>query len=250
MASPYLGETGRTAFGLWCSIPDINTVEAVSRLGYDYLCLDLQHGLIGLDSMIPLLVAVGASASVPIVRVPANNLAAIGRALDCGADAVVVPLVSSRAEAEAAVAACRFPPRGVRSYGPVRAGARHGADPRVLDAHAKCLVMIETLAGLEAVEEICATPGLDGVYIGPADLALSLGMSPAEASQSTVHADALATIRTVALRHGIVAGLHCTSGPAARARAAEGFTMLTAGADLGILAAGAARTLADARGTT
>lgn len=235
--------------GYWIMLDSPYATEAVAAAGYDYVCLDLQHGLIGYPGLVANVMAVDAGGSTTVVRVGANDPALIGRALDAGARAVIVPLVSSAAEAAAAVAACRYQPRGIRSFGPTRAPlrGRTGADAAELDAAVACIVMIETAAGLADVAAICATPGVDGVYIGPSDLALGMGAPAPGAVDGLAFDEALADVRAAAEVAGIACGIHCGPGEEVAARLAEGFTFATVSSDLQHLAAAAATHLAAAR---
>ncbi len=164
------------AIGYWSALDAPVATERIGRLGYDYVVLDGQHGLIGYSGILNGLMAVDAGGqTVGLVRVEDNHLTPIGRALDAGAAGVIVPLVSTPAEAAAAVSATRYPPAGRRSYGPMRSALRIGPRPNEANAGTLVFVMIETREGLENVEAICRTPGLDGVYVGPSDLVLGLG---------------------------------------------------------------------------
>src|SRR5918997_5730131 len=170
---------GRTVFGLWMTVPGSVGAEILAGAGVDYVCVDQQHGVIDYDAMVPMFQAIRAEGPAPITRVLSNDPFLIMKALDAGAWGVIVPLVNDTEDAARAVAACRYPPQGVRSYGPVRAARVIGSrDPEDLAGEVLCIVMVETREGLERVEEIAATPGLDGLYIGPSDLALSLGLTP------------------------------------------------------------------------
>lgn len=221
---------GQPAFGLWTAIPASITAEMAGAAGYDYVCVDLQHGLSDEWTMVSMLQAAVAGGTTPLVRPIWNEPGLIMRALDLGAAGVIVPLVSSRAEAERAVAACRYPPQGTRSYGPSRAELVIGSSaPADLAAAALCFVMIETADGLDQVEEIAGTPGLDGLYIGPSDLSLALGLTPGVGGEALE--EAIARIRETAHRHGLIAGMHCRAGEVARTRAAEGFELVTVAVD-------------------
>jgi 4-hydroxy-2-oxoheptanedioate aldolase len=191
--------------------------------------------------------ALRGTGATPVVRVPFNSTPWPGKALDAGAEAVIVPMVNSRADAELAAAACRYPPLGVRSFGPVRAGMLLGNDPREVNAKVVCLVMIETTGAVESADEICSTPGVDGVYIGPADLSVSMSGS-LSAMGSREHADALETVRRACERHGIVPGLHTSGGEQSRHFADLGFKMCTLGTDAALLAATLRAELEKARG--
>lgn len=239
-------ETGRPAFGLWTAIPASITAEMAGAAGYDYVCIDLQHGLSDEWTMVSMLQAAAAGGTTPLVRPVWNEPGLIMRALDLGASGVIVPLVSSRPEAERAVAACRYPPQGTRSYGPSRAQMVIGSTaPGDLAAGALCFVMIETADGLEHVEEIAATPGLDGLYIGPSDLSLALGLNPGAGGEALE--SAIARIRETARRHRLIAGMHCRTGEAARTRAAEGFELITVAVDSSLLNSALAGELSLAR---
>src|SRR5205085_7016220 len=184
---------------------------------------DLQHGLSDEWTMVSMLQA--AAGSAPLVRPVWNEPGLIMRALDLGAAGVIVPLVGSAAEAARAVEACRYPPHGTRSYGPSRAELVIGSSaPSELAAAALCFVMVETRDGLERVEEIAATPGLDGIYIGPSDLSLALGLTPRVGGPQLE--EAIARVREAAHAHGLIAGMHCSGGADARNRAAEGFELV------------------------
>lgn len=251
MANPLreVWRAGRTAFGLWSVVPGSFGAEILAGTGVDYVCVDQQHGVIGYDAMVPMLQAIDAGGAAPITRVLSGDPYGIMKSLDAGARGVIVPLVNGADEAECAVAACRYPPRGVRSYGPTRvSGVVGSADPEVLDAEALCLVMVETREALENVDEIAATPGLDGIYVGPSDLALSLGLSPTLDVTEEAHVEAVRRIREACHRHGVAAGIQSASGGAARSHAEAGFDMVTVATDAAILRAAARREVAAARG--
>ncbi|KDN77188.1 hypothetical protein DF19_13425 [Streptomyces olindensis] len=238
--------------GYWSVLDSPVSTERIARLGYDYVALDAQHGLLEYAGVLRSLTAIDTkgSTAVGLVRVEANDPSPIGKALDAGAAGVIVPLIDTARDAADAVAAVRYPPLGRRSYGPMRSGLRIGPHPA--DAHAQTVVlaMIETAEGLADVEAICATDGLDGVYVGPSDLRLALGgatsTDPALADEFEA---ALATVRTAAARAGIAAGIHTGDGASAAKRLAEGFTFATVACDLVHLEQAAAGHLTAARET-
>jgi 4-hydroxy-2-oxoheptanedioate aldolase len=238
--------SGATAFGGWCTMGSPFSAELLGSSGFDYVCVDLQHGLSDLELGWTMVQALRGTDAAPVVRVPYNHTPWPGKALDAGAEAVIVPMVNSRADAEMAAAACRYPPLGVRSFGPVRSGLLLGDDPVAVNAAVVCLVMIETVHAVAAADEICSTPGVDGVYIGPADLSVSMSGSLA-AMGSQEHADALETVRRACERSGIVPGLHTGGGAQARAYAEAGFKMCTLGTDAALLRTTARNELAVAR---
>jgi 4-hydroxy-2-oxoheptanedioate aldolase len=237
---------GRPAFGLWGSIPSTLTAEIAAAVGCDYVCVDLQHGGADEGRMVAMFTAIEARGAVPLARVLYNEPWMVNRVLDLGAAGVIVPLVGSAEDARRAVSGCRYPPHGVRSYGPLRAALTVGsADPERLAAGAMCFVMVETRKGLDNVEEIAATTGLDGIYIGPSDLSLGLGREPGHGG---VLERAITRVREACATSGIVAGMHCNGGgEEARTRAQAGFRLITVGVDASLFRAGIAGELAAAR---
>jgi len=162
--------------GGWLHIPSGFAAEVMAAAGFDWCLIDRQHGLIGEAEMFDMLRALSISGTPSFVRVPRTDHAEIGRALDGGAHGVVVPQVDSADEARMVVRACRYAPDGARSIGPSRLKLYGRADPKEANASVLCLPMIESRAGLEAVEEIAAVEGVDGLFVGPADLGLDLGL--------------------------------------------------------------------------
>jgi 4-hydroxy-2-oxoheptanedioate aldolase len=233
--------------GSWCTTPSTLTVELLTSDAVDFICFDCQHGLVDGGSLAGLLAAVRGDVT-PLVRVPSNDGAAIGRALDLGAGGVIVPMVGTADEARRAVAACRYPPHGIRSYGPSRAGLFLGTEPAVLEAHALCFVMIETPAAVGRADEICAVPGVSGVYVGPADLAVGLGIRPSDSADSADHAAAVDAVRNACERAGVVAAIHTTGGADAHRRLSQGFRVVSLPTDAVLLRAALQRELAAARG--
>lgn len=238
--------SGRQLVGAWATIPNPFSAELMARQGVDYVCVDNQHGLIDHSDTPQMLAAVQAGGSVPIVRVPWNEPPRIMAALDAGAFAVIVPMVNSAEEAERAVAACRYPPRGMRSYGPQRARWVIGtADPDALDDVA-CIAMVETADGLKNLDEIVGTEGVDGVYIGPSDLALGVGQRPGPRPYVDL-AEPIGLIKAACRRHGVAAGIHSMSGDVAARFLEDGFDMVTTVSDAALLAGAVAENLRIAR---
>lgn len=223
-----------TVIGYWVVLDAPVATERLSRAGFDYVALDAQHGLIGYSGLLNGLMAIDAGGqAVGLVRVEANNATAIGRALDAGAAGVIVPLINSAEDAADAVAATRYPPVGIRSYGPMRSGLRVGPEPAVANDSVIVLAMIETPQGLDQVAAIAATPGLDGLYIGPSDLTLAVGgATPADPKVADLFAAALVKVRAACEDNGIAAGIHTASGEIAAQRLAEGFTFVTIASEL------------------
>jgi 4-hydroxy-2-oxoheptanedioate aldolase len=224
---------GRPALNAWCSLGGAMVAEAMAAQGWDTLTIDTQHGVIGYAEMVAMLQAATASGVTPLVRVSWNAPGEIMRALDAGAWGVICPMVSTPAEAAAFVGACRYPPAGFRSYGPTRAALALGPDyAQHANAEVVALAMIETAEGLQNVEAICATPGLDGIYIGPSDLSLSLGGEPRQDSQEPTLLAAFSRILAACKAAGVRTGVHTTSVAYAQQMLAMGFDLVTVGADL------------------
>lgn len=240
---------GGNAIGGWCSTPSAYNAEVFAVEGYDYVCVDCQHGLIGYDAMVPMLASISRTSATPIVRVPFNHTPWMGQAFDAGAEAVVVPMVNSREDAERAVAGCRYAPEGVRSFGPTRAGLYlNQAKPADVNREVMCFVMIETVQAVANVVEICSTPGVDGVYIGPADLAISMGIQFPFEGFTAEHLHAMEHVRQVCVDHGIIPGIHTGGGQGALDAITQGFRMATVSTDAGLFRTTVAEHLAAARG--
>lgn len=203
---------GGTALNGWLSVPSSVTAELMAHQGWDSLCVDLQHGMIDYQLMVPMLQAISTTAVVPLVRVPDNDAAMIGKVLDAGAYGVICPMVNSADEAAAFVGAMRYAPLGCRSVGPVRAPLYAGSD-YVARANETiiAMAMIETEAALSDLDGILRTPGLDAVYVGPSDLSLSLGHAPGFDPRFPAVLSALERVATEARRHGVVPCVHVGS---------------------------------------
>jgi 4-hydroxy-2-oxoheptanedioate aldolase len=226
--------SGATIHGGACYLGSAIVAEMMARIGLDFIYIDMQHGLGGYDTMLDLLRAVDHTATSPIVRVQSNDAGLIGQALDAGADGVIVPMVNTRADAERAVAACRYAPLGARSFGPLRVSITRGGDVAAANDRVLCLVMIENAEGVANADEIASVPGVDGIYIGQADLAVSLGLSPVLRAQAGTHEQAIARILAAGQANGIAVGL---SGDPRAARDA-GFRIITTGSDHGFVTTG------------
>lgn len=243
--------SGRASYGGWTGSPDPIVAEWIASCGFDEVLVDQQHGAIEPNQLGAIFTGIAARGVIPITRVPANDPAAIGKSLDLGALAIVVPMVNSSEEAARVVRACRFPPHGTRSFGPIRAHFDLGEETEELESPA-IIVMVETADGLRNVDEIAATPGVDAIYVGPADLAIGLGLpwnrSKRSAEQAARHAEAVETIRKACNRHGIVAGMNCSAGEVARGYVEQGFRMVTVTVDADMIPRDGMRELAVAKG--
>ena len=239
---------GRTVVNAWMSTGSGYVAEVLSHSGVDAVTVDAQHGMFGRDAVVGLLQAVSCGPAVPLVRPSSLDAAEIGWLLDAGAYGVIAPGVDSAAMAAGLVAACRYPPQGRRSYGPAR-GLLHGG-PDYLAASADTLsvwAMVESREALEDLEAIAATPGLDGLYLGPNDLALALGLTPGGRIGPEVEEVALRLVEVCQTR-GIAAGLFCADGAEAARFAAAGFDLVTPGNDASYLRSAAADRIATIRG--
>jgi 4-hydroxy-2-oxoheptanedioate aldolase len=224
----------KPAVGGWLSIPHCVQAEVMAHTGLDWLCIDMQHGCIDYSDTVPMLTAISTTNVTPFVRVPWNEPAIIMKVLDAGAYGVIVPMVSNRAEAERAVAACRYPPAGMRSNGPNRVLLYGGSDyQKHANDEIACVAMIETPEGIEKMDEIISTPGLDAAYIGPTDLALALGLPPVMDNDEPKHIATVNRILESCKRHNKIAGMHTASSKFSQRYLDQGFKMVMLGTDRG-----------------
>jgi 4-hydroxy-2-oxoheptanedioate aldolase len=242
-------ENGRAAVSGWLAIGNTYSAEIVGWSGVDCVTVDLQHGMTDIQQMIGMLQALSATPATPFVRVPSCDPAIMMKALDAGAYGLICPMVDNVQQAQAFVGATHYPPVGFRSFGPTRGLLYGGPDYFQQADHTLIrLAMIETLPGLEAVKEILAVEGLQGIFIGPADLGLALGKGPAG---DPVDADVIAAIeqcRQAAVEAGKRIGIFCTSGAAAARYAAQGFDFVVPNHDANLLKAVLATEVKAARG--
>jgi 4-hydroxy-2-oxoheptanedioate aldolase len=223
--------TGQPTFGAWLAIPSSPTAESAARAGFEYVCVDGQHGVTDYQVTVSMIQAILLGGSTPIVRVPWNEPGIIGKMLDAGANGVVVPMVNTRAEAEAVVRYCRYAPDGARSFGPIMAGMRDGSYAKNANGDVATIPMIETVEALKNIDDILSVPGVDAIYMGPADLSLTLGLPPGNNDDRSEFTEALLHITAACKRHGVVAGCHATGALAAK-RMEQGFQMITVTGDL------------------
>lgn len=220
----------KETLGGWISVDSVFTAEVMANAGFDWVCMDIQHGMLDYNDVRQMLPAISTTNTMPFVRVPWNEPYEIMKVLDAGAYGIVVPLVNNREEAERAVSACRYPPDGNRSFGPARATLYAGNDYAIgANDEIACVVMIETRESLDNLDEIMSTPGVDGIYVGPADLAYALGLQPG--TKDPIHEETIETILAAAKRNGIAAGIHTASARQSRHYLDMGFQMVTVGTD-------------------
>jgi len=243
-----LWQEGKAAINAWLTIPSAWTAEVMAHAGFDAMTIDLQHGLMDYQTALSMLQAVASSTVVPLARVPWNEPGMIMRLLDAGAVGIICPMVNSRTEAEAFVRACRYPPLGYRSYGPIRAAVNSGEDYfSAANQTILTFAMIETAQALDNLDDIAATPGLDGLYVGTIDLSISLGLSDKVNLNSSPMEEALDKIVHAAHKHDLVAGIHVYSPENAVMLAKRGFRMLTPANDTVLLRGAAGSVLEQTR---
>jgi 4-hydroxy-2-oxoheptanedioate aldolase len=229
---------GESQIGLWCTLSDATAAEIVAGSGFDWLLLDTEHAPGGVETTLAQLQAVAPYPVSAVVRPAANDTVLIKKYLDIGAQTLLIPYVCSVAEAEAAVAATRYPPHGVRGVAGTTRATRYG---RVKSYHARAadelclLVQIETVEALAQMEAIAAVPGVDGVFIGPNDLAASMGHVGEAGHPAVVAAveDALTRLKAIGVPSGVYVG-----GALAKRCIELGSTFTAVGGDMGVLARG------------
>jgi 4-hydroxy-2-oxoheptanedioate aldolase len=217
----------RTTNG-WLALGSSYSAEIMGHAGFDSVTVDCQHGMFDFHQMLPMLQALSATPTTPIVRVPWNDPAIIMHALDAGAYGIICPMINNAAEAKKLVHACRYEPEGGRSFGPAR-GILYGGADYYEHANREILVfaMIETRDGIANLDAILGSEGIDGVYIGPNDLALCLGAKPGSDLTDQRVIDAIALILARAKAHNKFAGIFCGSGAVGAIRRKQGFDLAT-----------------------
>ncbi len=232
---------GEPSFGSWLSLPGIFPAQLMGRLGFDWLTIELEHSPTSLESAGACIAALANAGVAPLVRVPVNSVENIKRALDIGAWGVVVPMVNSRAEAEAVVEAARYRPVGRRSIGGNLHAASFDTDAATYYARANDEILVVIIAehvdAVERADEIFSVPGIDAAFIGPNDLHASMGLPPAFESDHQQFIDAVAHIRATAGKHGLAPGIHVAEVAQAQRRAREGFQFIALASDAGFMMA-------------
>lgn len=231
-------------WGGWITGPTLLAPTEFARAGYDYVGFDAQHGYLDDADIAGILRYIEQVPICTVVRLPSPDPAPIGRVLDAGADAVVIAMIESAEQAAAAVAATRYPPSGVRSFGPLRASLGH--DAAALQSRVSVFAMIETAAALSDLDGICAVEGLAGIYVGPADLALSMGFDAVGAATKPEVLDTIVRIHRTATDAGLMTGIHAGEGKIGAAMRQLGFQLITLAAEAQALRRGAAEYLREA----
>lgn len=242
-----LWESGRPAINGWLSIGNPLTAEIMAAQGYDSLTIDAQHGALDYGAVLPMLQAMRASGVTPMVRVPWREPGAVMKALDAGAQGIICPMVNSAAEAAEFASYMRYPPQGCRSFGPTRASFAYGGYGPAANGQVLALAMIETTQGVDKLEEISATPGIDGIYIGPADLTLGTQqgrLAPGFDREEEVMVQMIQRILAACKANGIRACIHCGTPEYAARAIGWGFDLTTVSGDTRLLSAAAAESVA------
>lgn len=261
MTTPHRGrlraliESGSPAFGTATALPHPFAMEQVAKAGFDWVFIDMQHGLATYRDLPTLCLILRQHGVTPLVRVPFEDYSGAQRALDAGAEGIIFPYIDDVEGARQAAIACRYPPEGIRSFGPYR--APYGADLALANSDLLCLVMIESVGGLANCDAITRTPGVDGVFVGPNDLSISLGGGPimanlyalggGQAPESSGFDQALTTITSTAHANGKYAGIQVGTGQAAAQASSAGFDYVGIGGDTAFLQSGGEAELAEAR---
>tara|TARA_Y100001935_G_scaffold38421_1_gene30805 strand:+ start:19 stop:777 length:759 start_codon:yes stop_codon:yes gene_type:complete len=236
------------AINAWCSIPSAVTAEMMSMNDFDSITIDMQHGLVDYQVALNMLQVISGSGKTPMVRVPWNEPGIIMKSLDAGALGIICPMINTPEDAISFVGATRYEPEGHRSSGPTRALMVHGpnyhdeANDKIIS-----LAMIETVEALENVEKIAAIDGLTGIYIGPSDLSISMGLKPGLDRVEPEMIDAINKIYNACKNNNIRVGIHCLSPSYLKEKLSNGFDLATLASDVRIYAEGISNKIKEAR---
>ena len=225
----------------WLQIPSAFSAEVMAHQGWDSCTIDMQHGVIDYQNALNMLQAISTTQVTPLARVNWNEPGQIMKILDAGCYGIICPMVSNRKEAENFVQACLYPSKGYRSFGPVRGLLYGGSDyAKHSDNEILKLAMIETKEALEKLDEILDTPNLDGIYIGPADLSLSIGEEPGfDKPENTDAYKEITRILEAAKKRNLLAGIHNGTAEYAKKMIEKGFNLVTVGSDQRFMSSGA-----------
>jgi 4-hydroxy-2-oxoheptanedioate aldolase len=237
---------GKAAVNGWLAIPSGFSAEVMSHCGWNSVTVDLQHGIQDYLSMVACFQGMQSQPVTRLVRVPWNEPGIIGKALDAGADGVICPMINTKAQAQAFVSACKYPPQGTRSNGPVRAILYGGANyQQTANDEILVLPMIETREALDNLEAILDTPGIDAIYIGPSDLGFSLGLVPKLDREEPEVLKIYERLIAETTKRGIRAGVHCGTAEYAVRMLKMGFRLVTVMNDAGLMAKAARQAIGD-----
>jgi 4-hydroxy-2-oxoheptanedioate aldolase len=240
-------KAGQPSVGTWLSLGNIPAARFLARAGFHWLTVDLEHSMVGLETATWMFGSIADAGCVALARVPANRHDHIKRVLDNGAHGIVVPMVNSRAEAEAAVAATRYPPLGNRSVGGSLPPLNFGTTAPDYFAHAneELLVVLqcEHITAVESADAIFSVPGIDAIFVGPNDLAASMRGPDGKPPSGEATAEAMRHVLATCKKHGVAPGVHCMSAEEARGRIDEGWQFLAIGSELRMMLDGASAVL-------
>ena len=236
-----LFKSGKPIINSWLSLPSSFSAEVMANQGWDSVTIDMQHGLVDYSNALPMLQTISSTNVIPLARVNWNEPGQIMKILDAGCYGIICPMVSNKEEAERFVQACMYPPKGYRSFGPIR-GLIYGGSDYGDKANEEILkfAMIETKEALDKLDEIMSTPGVDGIYIGPADLSLAIGEKPSfDNPEGSPQYKKILEILDHAKKNKIAAGIHNASAEYAKQMIDLGFNLVTIGSDQKALTSGA-----------
>lgn len=239
---------GEASIGTWTAIPSAISVRFLGSLGFDWITVDCEHQPIGIETASAMFTAIAGAGCIPLARIPWNTAENIKRVLDCGAAGIVVPMVNTRAEAEAAVTAAKYPPQGLRSVGGSLHAMNFGTDPatyyRCANDEILVVIQAESPEAVENADDILSVPGVDAVFIGPNDLLAQMHKTPQMETDDRQFVEALAHIRATADKYGVAPGIHTSNHEMLNRRLEEGFRFLALASDARLMVAGAQAELA------
>lgn len=242
-------KAGKAVVNGWCAIPSSFSAELMAHQDWDAITIDCQHGLVDYTDAVTMLQAISTTDKTPTARVPWSDPAAIMKLLDAGAYGIIAPMINNRAQCEEFISYCKYPPIGQRSNGPIRAVLYAGSDYQPnANENVLAIAMIETAEAVDNLDEILSTPGLDGIYIGPSDLALSYGRKPVLDPTDEFVYGKMMDILAGAKKHNIPAGLHCGTAEFALRMIDAGFLLTTIANDARMMAIGCQQELGKMKG--
>ena len=235
----------------WLQIPSAFSAEVMAHQGWDSCTIDMQHGVIDYPNALSMLQSISTTETTPLARVNWNEPGQIMKILDAGCYGIICPMVSNRKEAENFVKACQYPPKGYRSFGPIRGLLYGGSDyAKHADNEILKLAMIETKEALDKLDEILETPNLDGIYIGPADLSLAVGEEPGfDRSENTTAYKEILRILEAAKKRDLLAGIHNATDEYEKKMISKGFNLVTIGSDQRFMSGGAKEVIKKLKGS-
>src|SRR5712691_7203885 len=242
-------KSGKACVNAWLAIPSGFSAEVMAQCGWDSVTVDMQHGVQDYLSMVQCFQAMGTHPVTPLVRVPWNEPGIIGKVLDGGAWGVICPMVNTPQEAKALASACLYPPSGKRSNGPIRAAMYGEASPYQSIANDQVLIipMIETQEAIDNIDAILDVPGISGIYVGPSDLGLSLGLVPKLDRDEPQLLKIYEKLTAACKKRNLFAGIHNGTAGYAAKMIGKGFRFVTIANDSGLMAMAARAAVAQTR---